>query len=75
MLQDVKVKLYPGFRVYKSVHHHTFNLINQPDATTSQVYYLSFKHSSKCFGHHHAHHQELTTTVVAASGFNVGVWW
>jgi hypothetical protein len=36
-----------------------FNLINQQDAATSQVYYLSFKYSSTCFGHPHAHHQEL----------------
>jgi hypothetical protein len=47
------------FRVCKSVHHHTFNRINQKHATTSQVYYLSFKYSSTCFGHPHAHHQEL----------------
>jgi hypothetical protein len=47
------------FRVCKSVHHHTFNWINQPDAANSQVYYLSFKYSSTCFGHPHAHHQEL----------------
>ena len=33
--------------------------INQPDAAISQVYYLSFKYSSTCFGHPHAHHQEL----------------
>ena len=32
---------------------------NQPDAATSQVYYLSFKYSSTFFGHPHAHHQEL----------------
>jgi hypothetical protein len=37
----------------------TFNWINQLDVATSQVYYLSFKCSSTCFGHHHAHHQEL----------------
>ena len=36
-----------------------FNWINQPDAAKSQVYYLSFKYSSTCFGRHHAHHQEL----------------
>jgi len=42
-----------------SVHHHTFNWINQQDAATSQVYYLSFKNSPTCFGHPHAHHQEL----------------
>jgi len=35
------------------------NLINQPDAATSQVYNLSFKYSSTCFGHPHAYHQEL----------------
>jgi hypothetical protein len=32
-----------SFRVCKSVHYHTFNWINQQDAATSQVYYLSFK--------------------------------
>jgi len=47
------------FRVCKSVPHHTFNWINQQDAATPQVYYLSFKYSSTCFGHPHAHHQEL----------------
>jgi hypothetical protein len=31
-----------GFRVCNSVHHHTFNGINQPDAANSQVHYLSF---------------------------------
>jgi hypothetical protein len=36
-----------------------FKLINQPDASISQIYYLSFKYSSTCFGHPHAHHQEL----------------
>jgi hypothetical protein len=36
-----------------------YNFINQQDAATSQVYYLSFKYSSTCFGHPHAHHQEL----------------
>jgi hypothetical protein len=33
--------------------------INQLDATTSQVYYLTFMYSSTCFGRPHAHHQEL----------------
>ena len=48
-----------NFRVCKSVHHYTFNWINQPDAGTSQLYYLSFKYSSTCLGHPHAYHQEL----------------
>jgi len=47
-----------SFRVCKSVHHHTFKRINQADAAISQVYYLSFKYSSTCFGNPHAHHQE-----------------
>ena len=47
------------FRVCKFVHHHTFIWINQQDAATSQVYYLSFKYSSTCFGHPRAHHEEL----------------
>jgi hypothetical protein len=47
------------FRICKSVHHHTFNWINQPDAANSQVYYLSFKYSSTCFWHSHVNHQEL----------------
>jgi hypothetical protein len=48
--------LHNIFRVCKSVHHHTFNGINQQDTATSQVYYLSFKYSSTCFGHPHVHH-------------------
>jgi hypothetical protein len=48
-----------NFRVCNSMHHHTFNRINQTDAAKSQVYYLSFKYSSTCFGHPHARHQEL----------------
>jgi len=51
--------LHNIFRVCKSVRHHTFNGINQQDTATSQVYYLSFKYSSTCFGHPHAHHLEL----------------
>jgi len=47
-----------AFKVCKSVHRHTFQ-INQPDATTSQVYYLTFMNSSACFGRPHARHQEL----------------
>jgi hypothetical protein len=37
----------------------TFKRINQPGAAISQVYYLSFKYSSPCFGHPHARHQEV----------------
>jgi hypothetical protein len=33
--------------------------LKQPDAATSQVYYLPFKYSSTGFGHPHVHHQEL----------------
>jgi hypothetical protein len=36
-----------------------FKYINQPDATISPVYYLTFMYSSTCFGRPHAHHQEL----------------
>jgi hypothetical protein len=36
-----------------------FLQINQPDATVSQVYYLTFMYGSTCFGRLHAHHQEL----------------
>ena len=36
-----------------------FKQINQPDATISPVYYLTFTYSSTCFGRPHAHHQEL----------------
>jgi hypothetical protein len=33
--------------------------INQPDATISQVYYLTFMYGSTSFGRPHAHHQDL----------------
>jgi len=46
----------------------SINWINQPEARICQVYYLSFKYSSICFGHPHVHHQELQQTAVAASG-------
>jgi len=50
-------------QVYSSTvtptHLVSLNWINQQDAATSQVYYLSFRYSSTCFGHHRAHHQEL----------------
>jgi hypothetical protein len=51
-----------------------FKKINQPDATVSQVYYLTFMCRSACFGRLHAHHQELKTALTA-SGFTVGAWW
>jgi len=44
--------------------------MNQPDATVSQVYYLTFMGRSTCFGRLHAHHQELTTALTV-SGFTL----
>jgi hypothetical protein len=41
-----------------STIQHTFKWIKQPDAAISQVYYLSFRYSSTCFGYHNAQHQE-----------------
>jgi hypothetical protein len=46
------------FRDCKSVHHHTFKQINQPDASIPQIYCSSFKYSSTCFGHPLAHHHQ-----------------
>jgi hypothetical protein len=44
------------FRFCKSVNHHTFKWINQPDASISQIYCSSFKYSSTCLGHPLARH-------------------
>jgi hypothetical protein len=35
------------------------NKLTKPDTSISQIYCLSFKYSSICFGHPHAHHEEL----------------
>ena len=50
-----------------------FELINQPDATVLQVYYLTSMCRSTCFGRLHAHHQELITALTA-SGFTLERW-
>jgi hypothetical protein len=47
-----------------------FKLINQPDATVSQVYYVTFMCRSTRFGRLHAHRQELTAALTA-SGFTL----
>jgi hypothetical protein len=55
---DVSVCLYITclfgiykFRFCKSMHHHTFKQINQPDTSVSEIYCSSFKYSLTCFGH------------------------
>jgi hypothetical protein len=50
-----------------------FKLINQQNATVSQVYYLTFMCGSTCFGRLSAHHQKRTTAL-GASDFTVGKW-
>ena len=51
-----------------------FNYINKPDASISQLYYLSFKYSSTCFGHPHAHYQELINCS-SHLWFAAETWW
>ena len=55
-------------RVFKSVHHHTFNWINKQDAETSQTYYLLLKIQLNMFRASSRPPAETTTTAVAASG-------
>jgi len=47
------------FKVCKSVHHRTIQIIHQPNATIFQFIILTFIYSSTCFGCFPAHHQEL----------------
>jgi hypothetical protein len=56
------------FRFCKSVHHHTFKQINQPDASVTQIYCSSFKYSSTCFGNPPALHQELIAVLLVVVG-------
>jgi hypothetical protein len=60
-----KSHLCTGHRVYCL---HSFNWISQQDAANSQVYYLSFRYSSTCFGASSCPSSGATTTAVAASG-------
>jgi hypothetical protein len=70
------------FKVCKSMHHHTFQINQQLDATICQVYYLTFTYSSTCFGRPHAHQQGLNnclwfyhwSVVVAVLLVVVGLW-
>jgi hypothetical protein len=55
----VKLKIKAAMLPVKAATKNPFKRINKPDAANSQVYYLSFKYSSTCFGHPDAHHQEL----------------
>ena len=55
------------FRGCKSVQHHTFNWINQRDAATSQVYYLSLIIQLDAFRASSCPSSGATTTAVAAS--------
>jgi len=48
-----------GFKVCKSVHHHTIQINHQPNAIIFQFIILRFIYSSTCFGRSPAHHQEL----------------
>jgi hypothetical protein len=52
-------KIYFVFKVCKSVHHRTIQIIHQPDAKIFQFIILTFIYSSTCFGRFSAHHQEL----------------
>jgi len=47
------------YKVCKSVHHRTFQINHQPDATVFQFMILTFVYSSTSFGRFPAHHQEL----------------
>jgi len=57
--RSTKCKMWINFKICKSVHHRTFQINHQPDATVFQFIILTFIYSSTCFGRSPAHHQEL----------------
>jgi hypothetical protein len=53
-------------RSFKELTQFQFKKINQPNATFSQVYYLTLMCRLIRFGRLHAYHQELTTALTAS---------
>jgi hypothetical protein len=64
-----------GAFCWKCINIHSNELIPTRCSSLLQVYCLSFKYSSTCFGHPLAHHQEPINCSSSGLWFTVGTWW